>query len=204
MTERGLAIEEFGPRVTSAWNGLRPATRHLLENAWQSSTNAAISDKQTLAYDHRADRELTQLLAALDDEATKTSGQGGDAARQAQRLADACAKMLAQQTQSAEVFAQLIERAHSRQDYAQLDELANAMAARLAPSELCDLARANNVVVRALAHEVLAQSPVSVLSALLHDPVDAEVARVVLSRLAHEFGSEEARRAMRDLDDFGN
>ena len=112
--------------------------------------------------------------------------------------------MLAQQTQSAEVFAQLIQRAHTRQDFARLDNLANAMAQRLAPSELCDLARSNNVVVRALAHEVLAQAPVSLLSALLHDPVDADVARVVLARLAHEFGSEEARRVVHEFEDFGN
>ena len=203
MTERPLTIEEFGPRVTSAWNGLRPAMRHMLESAWQSSSEAAASDKRPVAYDHRADRELTQLLDALDERAAK-SGAGDVPARQAQRLADACAKMLAQQTQSAEVFAQLIQRAHARQDFARLDNLANAMAQRLAPSELCDLARANNVVVRALAHEVLAQAPVSLLSTLLHDPVDADVARVVLARLGHEFGSEEARRVVRDFEDFGN
>jgi hypothetical protein len=205
MTERPLTIEEFGPRVTNAWNGLRPTTRHLLENAWQSSAEAAAGEARPAPYDHRADLELTQLLSALDERAGKASSPGEDvSAREAQRLADACANMLARQTQSADVFAQLIQRAHGRQDYARLDQLANAMAQRLAPSELCDLARSNNVVVRALAHEVLAQAPVSLLSTLLHDPVDAEVARAVLARLAHEFESEEARRAMREIDDVGN
>ena len=28
--------ENFGPRVTSAWNDLRPQTRTLLERAWQA------------------------------------------------------------------------------------------------------------------------------------------------------------------------
>ena len=205
MTERPLTIEEFGPRVTSAWNGLRPATRHLLESAWRSSAEAAAAERRPAPYDHRADMELTQLLTALDERASKPIGADEDSpARQAQRLADTCARMLADQTQSAEVFSQLIQRAHARQEYARLDQLANAMAQRLAPSELCDLARANNVVVRALAHEVLAQAPVSLLSALLHDPVDADVARSVLARLAHEFGSEEARRVVRDFEDFGN
>src|SRR6266545_3961009 len=57
--------------------------------------------------------------------------------------------------QSAEVFARLIERAHQRKDYAQVDALAALLPERLAPSELCDLARASNVVVRALAQEAL-------------------------------------------------
>ena len=205
MTERPLTIEEFGPRVTTAWNGLRPATRHLLEDAWRSAAEASASEARPAPYDHRSDRELSQLLAALDERAGKAGVAAEDVpARQAQRLADACANMLSQQTQSADVFAQLIQRAHQRQNYALLDNLANAMALRLAPSELCDLARSNNVVVRALAHEVLAQAPVSLLSALLHDPIDAEVARAVLARLAYEFGSEEARRTVRDFDDAGN
>src|SRR5438309_3056608 len=128
MTERPLTIEEFGPRVTSAWNGLRPATRHLLESAWRSSAEAAASERRPAPYDHRADTELTQLLTALDERASKPIGADEDSpARQAQRLADACAKMLAEQTQSAEVFAQLIQRAHGRMDYARLDQLANAM-----------------------------------------------------------------------------
>jgi hypothetical protein len=112
--------------------------------------------------------------------------------------------MLTQQTQSAEVFSQLIQRAHARQQFARLDELANGMSLRLAPSELCDLARSPNVVVRALAHEVLAQAPTSLLRTLLHDPIDADVARAILERQAHEFGLEDAKRMLRELDEFGN
>src|SRR2546421_4399108 len=132
MTERPLSIEEFGPRVTSAWNGLRSATRHLLESAWRSSSEAGAGERRPAPYDHRADMELTQLLSALDERAGKPAGADENSpARQAQRLGDACAKMLAEQTQSAEVFAQLIQRAHGRQDFARLDNLANAMAQRL-------------------------------------------------------------------------
>lgn len=195
--------EKFGPRVTSVWNELRPQTRTLLERAWQSVPTA--TGQQTRTYDPRADRELSQLLAALDERTQRPDGGGQDEpAQQAGRLADTCVQMLTQQTQSAEVFSQLIQRAHARQQYARLDELANGMSLRLAPSELCDMARSPNVVVRALAQEVLAQAPTSLLRALLHDPIDAEVARSVIERQAHEFGSDEAKRTLRELEEFGN
>jgi hypothetical protein len=92
----------------------------------------------------------------------------------------------------------LIQRAHQRQKYAQVDALAALMPERLAPSELCELARANNVVVRALAHEALAQLPTSLLSALLRDPIDAVVARQALERQANEFDSEDAQQVLRE------
>src|SRR6266496_4083411 len=98
------------------------------------------------------------------------------------RLADACATVLAQQTQSAEVFAQLIQRAHERKDYGRVDELAGILPERLAPTEICELARSNSVVVRALAHEALTQMPSRLLAALLRDPVDASMAHIALQR----------------------
>ncbi|MGQ0761012.1 MAG: hypothetical protein ACT4OT_03180 [Acidobacteriota bacterium] len=193
--------EKFGSRVTSAWNDLRPQTRTLLERAWQSVPPAPVEPR---AYDPRADRELSKLLAALDERTQrKEAGAEDDSTRQARRLADTCVQMLTQQTQSAEVFGQLIQRAHERQQFARLDELADGMALRLAPSELCDMARSQNVVVRALANEVLTQAPPSLLRALLHDPIDADVARSVLERQAHEFGLEEAKRTLREIDEFG-
>jgi len=204
--ENSMIIEDFGPRVTSVWNGLRPATRNLVERAWRSPSAAATAEVSKPApYDPRADRELSQLLAALDERAAGPgSATEDEPSRKARRLADACANMLTQQTQSADVFAQLIQRAHARQEFALIDRLANGMSARLAPSELCELARSPNVVVRALANEVLAQAPTSLLRALLHDPIDAEVARSVLERQAHEFGIEDARRILRDYEEYGN
>jgi hypothetical protein len=179
----------------------------LIERAWQShaAPTGASETRRSAPYDPRADGELSQLLSALDERAAGTGSVSEDEpARKARRFADACANLLIQQTQSAEVFSQLIQRAHARQEYERLDELADAMARRLAPSELCELARSGNVVVRALAHETLSQSPPSLLRALLHDPVDAEVARQVLERQAIEFGSEAARRVLRDYDEYGN
>jgi hypothetical protein len=198
-----MVIEEFGPRVASAWNHLRTTTRNLVENAWRSaSSGSAPQVPRSAPYDPRADQELSQLLAALDDHAQQTENSAGrEGARESRRLADACANVLSQQTQSAEVFAQLIERAHQRNNYAQVDALAELLPDRLAPSELCELARANNVIVRALAHEALTQLPTSLLAAVLRDPVDAVIARQALERQAIEFGSDDAQRILREAVD---
>lgn len=195
-----MVIEEFGPRVANVWNHLRITTRNLVENAWRSaSSGSAPQVPRSAPYDPRADQELSQLLAALDDHAQQTeSSAGREGARESRRLADACANVLSQQTQSAEVFAQLILRAHQRNNYAQVDALAELLPERLAPSELCELARANNVIVRALAHEALTQLPTSLLAAVLRDPVDAVIARQALERQATEFGSEDAQRILRE------
>jgi hypothetical protein len=196
-----MMIEQFGPRVANAWNHLRTTTRNLVERAWHSPAGAATPPVQRSApYDPRADQELTQLLAALDEHAAEAEQlTRGEASREARRLADACAQVLSQQTQSAEVFAHLIERAHTRKDYARVDALAALLPERLAPSEMAELGRANNVVVRALAQEALTQLPTSLLAALLRDPVDAIVARQALERQANEFASLEAQQV---LDEF--
>jgi hypothetical protein len=198
-----MMIEEFGPRVASVWNHLRTTTRNLVERAWKSSAGGLVMQiPQSTPYDPRADHELSQLLAALDEHTIGVGLPAGDAAREARRLADACASVLTQQTQSAEVFAQLIQRAHLRKDFARVDALAGMLSERLAPSEVCELARSNNVVVRALAHEALTQMPAARLMALLRDPVDAMVARHALERQATEYASEEAYRVLREFEDF--
>ena len=198
-----MIIEELGPAVANAWNLLRPATRNLVEKAWQSSNAGAPQQLQRPSqYDPRADQELNQLLAALDEHAHQIESTGNrEAAREAQRLADACATLLSQQTQSAEAFARLIERAHRRKNFAQVDALAALLPERLAPSEICDLARSPNVVVRALAHETLAQYPTGLLAALLRDPIDAAIARQALERQAAEFESPEAAHVLREFVD---
>jgi hypothetical protein len=197
-----MMIEDFGPRVTNAWKDLRSATRSLLERAWATPTaGAGPQAPRSAPYDPRADRELSQLLSALDERAREATND--ESARRVRSLADACAGVLMEQTQSAEVFAQLIQRAHERQDFARVDALAGALALRLAPSEVCELARSLNVVVRALAHEALAQMPAALLVMLLRDPVDAAVARYALQRQATEYNSEEARQALQEIDEFG-
>jgi hypothetical protein len=196
-----MIIEDFGPRVANVWNHLRTTTRNLVERAWQSSTSGATPVPRATPYDPRSDQELSQLLAALDEHAGQVEQSSGlEGAREARRLADACANVLSQQTQSAEVFAQLIERAHQRKDYARVDALAGLLPERLAPSEMAELGRANNVVVRALAQEALIQLPTSLLAALLRDPVDAMIARQALERQATEFASLEAQQVLNDFE----
>src|SRR6266498_3811634 len=106
-----MIIEEFGPHVASVWSHLRTTTRNLVEKAWQSSSSGvATRIRQSAPYDPRADQELGQLLSALDDSAEQPDAKPDhEAAKRAQRLADACANLLSQQTQSAEIFARLIE-----------------------------------------------------------------------------------------------
>jgi hypothetical protein len=198
-----MMIEDFGPRVANVWNHLRTTTRNLVERAWQSPAAGPAQVQRATPYDPRADQELSQLLAALDEHAGQVEqASGREGAREARRLADACANVLCQQTQSAEVFAQLIERAHQRKDYAKVDALAGLLPERLAPSEMAELGRANNVVVRALAQEALTQLPTSLLAALLRDPVDASVARQALERQATEFASLEAQQVLNEFETY--
>lgn len=193
-----LTIEDFGGRVARVWSELRPTTRGLVERALQASTTAS---PRNLPYDPRADVELSRLLAALDDRASDAGAsldtEKGDRLR---HLANACAAVLQEKTQSAEVFVQLVKRAEQQRDYPRIDVLADALTSRFAPSEICELARSENVVVRALANEALTQFPTTVLVGLLSDPVDSEIARDALRRQAVEYGSEDARHIVNTLD----
>jgi hypothetical protein len=200
-----MMIEDFGARVASVWEGLRSTTRNLVEKALQSSVAGSVVAQPARAegrpYDARADWELSRLLSALDERAREAGASlNPEQAKELRRMADTTAFVLQSQTQSAEIFAQLVARAYRMRDYARIDQLADALNLRFAPSEICELARCNDAVVRALAQEALAQSPISLLVGLLVDPVDSEIARDALERQAIEYGSEEARRIVNVLD----
>lgn len=200
-----MIIEDFGARVASVWEGLRSTTRSLVEKALQSSVAGSAATQPARAesrpYDARADLELSRLLAALDERPSEgNAALNPEQEKELRRIADTTALVLQSQTQSAEVFAQLVGRAHHMHDYARIDQLADTLTARFAPSEICELARCNDPVVLALAQEALAQAPVTLLVALLVDPVDSEIARAALERKAVEYGSEEARRIVHVLD----
>ena len=197
-----LMIEDFGGRLASVWSGLRPATRGLVERAMQARNTVPTRNVNTsnLPYDARADRELSLLLSALDERVTETDlARQKDHGKQLRQIAETCAAVLQEKTQSAEVFTQLIRRADSQRDYARIDTLADALR-RFSPTEVCELARSEDAVVKALANEALAQFPTSVLIGLLSDPVDSEIAREALRRQALEYGSEEARQIVSALD----
>lgn len=195
-----LIIEDLGGRVATVWSELRPTTRGLVERALQLS-NTSSSPTRNPPYDPRADLELSRLLAALDDRAADTGASlDNEQGEQLRHIANTCATVLQEKTQSAEVFAQLVRRADQQRDYKRIDVLADALNSRFAPSEICELARSEDVIVRALANEGLAQFPTSVLVGLLSDPVDSEIARDALRRQAVEYGSEEARQIINALD----
>lgn len=184
-----LSIDDFGTRIATVWSELRPATRGLIERALQAASNGAQTPRN-FQYDARADLELSRFLAALDAE---KNGK-------LKSIADTCAAVLLEKTESAEVFAQLVRRAETQRDYHRIDILADALTARFPPSEICELARSEDTIVRELANEALARCPISVLAALLNDPVDAETARAALRRQVIEYGSEEARQISNALD----
>ena len=199
-------IEDFGGRLASVWSELRPATRGLVERALQAR-NAAVPNSSrgnlntsNLPYDNRADRELSRLLTALDERVIESDlSRQTDHRNQLRQIADTCAAVLQEKTQSAEVFTQLVRLADSQRDYARIDAIADALR-RFSPTEICELARADDAVVKALANEALAQFPTSVLIGLLSDPVDSDIAREALRRQAMDYGSEEARQIVSALD----
>jgi hypothetical protein len=196
-------MEDFGGRLASVWSELRPTTRGLVERALQTPSGPPATARNTNAgnapYDARADHELSRLLAALDERALETNTSlEAEKENQLRHMADTCAAVLQDKTRSAEVFAQLVRRADSQRDYARIDALADALTS-FAPSEICELARSQDVVVRALANETLAQFPTSALVGLLGDPVDSEIARDALHRQAIDYGLEEARQIVNAL-----
>lgn len=195
-----LIIDDFGSRIATVWSELRPATRGLVERALQAAATGTPSQRN-FQYDARADLELSRFLAALDDRAAeKTDALDAEANGKLKSIADTCAAVLQEKTESAEVFTQLVRRAEMQRDYRRIDTLADALNSRFPPSEICELARSEDVIARELANEALARCPISVLASLLNDPVDAETARAALRRQVVEYGSEEARQIMNVLD----
>ena len=195
-----LVIEDFGKRIASVWSELRPGTRGLVERALHAAAGNA-QPARNFQYDARADLELSKFLTVLDDRAgEKSDALDLETVTKVRSVANTCAEVLLEKTESAEVFAQLVRRAESQRDYKRIDVLADALNSRFPPSEICELARSEDTIVRELANEALARCPISVLASLLSDPVDAEIARAALRRQVIEYGSEEARQIVNVLD----
>jgi len=195
-----FAIDDFGARIATVWSELRPATRGLVERALQAGPSAPATVRN-FQYDARADLELSRFLAALDERAAdKSNKPDPEIVSKLKSIAETCASVLQEQTESAEVFAQLVRRAEAQKDYKRIDVLADALTSRFPPSEICELARSQDVIVRELANEALSRCPVSVLSGLLNDPVDAETARAALRRQVVEYGSDDARQLLLALE----
>lgn len=198
-----MTIKDFGARVESVWEGLRPVTKKMIVRALQEkSGNALTAPTQKFSYDAHADWELSRLLSALDEQA-KTAEVKSDAEklREIRQLAETCASVLESKTESAEVFIQLTTRAVQRNDFNKIDRLADILGERFSATEIAEIIRQTELAqIRAIAFETLAMMPVSAILPLLDDSIYFEIARNALEQQAFEFESEEAREILDQME----
>jgi hypothetical protein len=199
-----MTIKDFGAQVADVWEGLRPRTQRMVVGALQqtssSSSNAAAN--RSFSYDAHADWELSRLLTALDRRATEEAEarKSAQKLRELRRMADATARVLETQTESAEIFIQLVERALKRYDYVRVDALAASLNERFSAGEICEIVRqAEHAPVRALAFEALALVPISQFLPLLDDPMYGDIVRAALEQQALEYNSEDAKMLLDQL-----
>jgi hypothetical protein len=202
-----MTIKDFGARVESVWEGLRPITKKMLVGALQAGSVNSLTAQTQFSYDAHADWELSRLLSALDEQA-KNAEVKNDAAklREIRQLAETCASVLESKTASAEVFIQLATRTLQRNDFRKIDRLADILSERFSAGEIAEIIRQTEMAqIRAIAFETLALMPVSALLPILDDSIYFEIARNALEQQAFEFESEEAREVLEQLDieEFG-
>lgn len=195
-------IKDFGARVEKVWEGLRPMTKKMLAGAVDANSSANAAPKQKFSYDAHADWELSRLLAALDEQVSDTEIRSdAEKQREIKQLADTCTSVLQAQTESAEVFIQLAERALRQNDFRKIDVLADILSQRFSVGEMCEIVRqTTHPAIRALGFEALAIVPVSALMQMVDDPVYFEIVRAALEQQAIEYESEEARRVLEQID----
>ncbi len=197
-----MTIKNFGAQVESVWEGLRPMTKKMLVGAMQTTIEKANTPTQKFSYDTHADWELSRLLFALDEQ-TDDEKIKKDAKKlnELKQLAETCAKVLQAQTESAEVFIQLVKRALKRLDYNLIDKLADMLAQRFSVGEIAEIIRQTNTPhICAIAYETLAMKPVSAILPLLDDPIYFEIARIAIEQQAFEFDNEEAQSILEEID----
>jgi len=202
-----MMINEFGGRVASVWEGLRPVTKKMLVGALQSTSSGSANSKAPkFSYDAHADWEVSRLLTALDEQ-SKTSEIRNDSAKKAEikQLADICVRVLESQSASAEVFIQLAERAIKENDYNRLDKLGDHLVQRYSAGEIAEIVRQTDLPqIRAIAYETLAMMPIPTLLPVLDDPLYSGIIAAALEQKAYEFDSEEARDILDQLDEEGD
>lgn len=196
-----MTIKDFGAQVADAWEGLRPRTRRLVVGALQQTSASTAAVNQTFSYDAHADWELSRLLTALDRRASETEAKKSPQnLRELRRVADATARVLEAQTESAEIFIQLVERALKRYDYARVDALAASLNERFSAGEICEIVRqAEHAPVRALAFEALSLVPITQFIPLVDDPLYGDIVRAALEQQALEYGSDDAKLMLEHL-----
>ena len=193
-----MTIKDLGAQVVRVWEGLRRLTKKMLVGAFQNVPTFS----QKFSYDAHADWELSRLLGALDERAKELStAQEPAQAAEAKQMAETCALVLQAQTESAEVYIQLAERALRKADYARIDKLADALSLRFSAGEMCEIVRqTTNPAIRALAIEALSIVPPTSLISLLDDPIYEDIAHFALEQQAYEYESEQARQILDALE----
>ena len=198
-----MTIKDFGARVESVWEGLRPVTKKMIVGALQASGgNAPAPQAQKFSYDAHSDWELSRLLSALDEQAKNAEvRKDAEKLREIRQLADTCAEVLKSKTESAEVFIQLAERDLVRNDFKKLDRLADILGQRFSASEIAEIIRQTDLAqIRALAFETLAQMPTSSLLPLFEDSIYFEIARNAIEQQAFEFDNREAQAVLEQIE----
>jgi hypothetical protein len=199
-----MTIKDFGARVVSVWEGLRPLTKKMLVGALQATSisNTSNTAPQKFSYDAHADWELSRLLSALDEQAKDAEiKKDREKLREIRNLADACASVLQDRSESAEVFVQLAERTLARHDYKKIDVLADILAKRFSVGEIAEIIRQTELPqIRAIAFETLAQLPAPSLVMLLDDPIYHEIAHLALEQQAFEFDNAAAQQILEQMD----
>ena len=196
-----MTIKEFGGKVASVWEGLRPVTKNLVVGALKADETSA-SQASKFSYDAHADWEVSRLLSALDEQSSTTETRSDTTKlHEIKELADTCARILESQSASAEVFIQLATRAIRENDYKRLDRLADTLAARYSAGEVAEIVRQTEMPqIRAVAYETLAMMPVDNLVVLLDDSLYSGIAAAALEQKAYEFDSDEARDVLDQYD----
>src|SRR5215203_3931456 len=154
-----MMIKDFGARVESVWEGLRPLTKKMLVGVLQAKTeNPVNTPTQKFSYDTQSDWELSRLLSALDEQAKNAEvAESPEKLGELQQLTETCISVMKAQSESAEVFIQLAERALAKRDYKEIDRLADLLAERFSVGEMCEIARqTSNAAIRAIAIETKA------------------------------------------------
>ena len=195
-----MTIKDFGARVESVWQNLRPVTKKMLSGA----ADAPAKPNRKFSYDAHADWELSRLLSVLDEQTeNREIKKDADKLRDIREFSETCARVLESQTESAEVFIQLTKRALQRNDFKKIDRLADILAQRFSAAEVAEIVRQTDLAqIRALAYESLALRRTSSLLKILDDPLYFEIARNALEQQAFEYESDEARAILEQIE-FG-
>ena len=175
-------------------------TKKMVVGALQANSGNAPSQK--FSYDTHADWELSRLLGALDEQAKDAEiKKDPEKLREIKQLAAACAEVLQEKTESAEVFIQLATRILERNDYNRLDALADVLLKRFSASEIAEIIRqTESAHIRAIGFETLALLPAFAILPLLQDPIYHEIAHIAIEQQAFEFDNPEAQKLLEQLE----